>query len=317
VTSGYLVGRGLVQSFLSDASLNPGRFLVSRALKIWPSYYAFFALGTLVACAWIPDQAIGSARELPRYLLFYRNYVGAPDRWPFDHVWSLCVEEHFYLALPLGLVLLRKLGASKAQLGVALVGAVVLGWLGRSGSYWLTRSRDTYAGTHNRIDALALGVLLAYAELRFPLVLRRVRPPTATGVGVLVLALSVGLHASLPDGVFRAVAFHGVVAVGCALVLSGAMRMEWGTWTWPLRLVGYFSYNLYLWHPLVASVTKRHVGESGAAFAVYSAVSLSLAVIATLAIEEPIMSLRPRILERFEASTRRTRAEVSGESSVS
>src|SRR5262249_41464929 len=95
VLSGFLVGGLLFAEWRATGRLNPGRFVIRRMFKIWPSYYFF--LGILVA---ITMRAGWDHRILLPFFLHMQNYWGdigaiAP------HTWSLAVEEHFYILLPL------------------------------------------------------------------------------------------------------------------------------------------------------------------------------------------------------------------------
>lgn len=98
VLSGYLVGAQAFAACLAPGGARWGRFMARRALRVLPTYLAVLGL-----YLWIPAW-----RESPgmqptwQFLSFTANlfpdYVNARA---FSHAWSLCVEEHFYLALPL------------------------------------------------------------------------------------------------------------------------------------------------------------------------------------------------------------------------
>ena len=104
VISGLLVGGLLTKQFQQGEKVNFFKFVLQRGFKIWPSYYTFLLVGTLLAIGLYgksnPEQII-QVWDFKRYVFFYQNYTGQPFHWSFDHVWSLCVEEHFYIMLPL------------------------------------------------------------------------------------------------------------------------------------------------------------------------------------------------------------------------
>ena len=94
VLSGFLVGGLLFNELRGRGKLDVPRFLIRRGFKIWPSYYVYLAaVAVLMARRSVP----GLAASLLPNLLNVQNYFGTP----LQHTWSLAVEEHFYLALPL------------------------------------------------------------------------------------------------------------------------------------------------------------------------------------------------------------------------
>ncbi len=104
VISGTLIGGVLIKRIKSNVRISLVRFILQRGLKIWPSYYGFLLGGSILSYFFIselhPDELI-HGKDLIRYLFFYQNYTGIPFHWGFDHVWSICVEEHFYILLPI------------------------------------------------------------------------------------------------------------------------------------------------------------------------------------------------------------------------
>ncbi len=166
VVSGLLVGGLLTKEFASGGKIHYFKFLLQRGLKIWPSYYAFLGLGTLVAILFYrssnPEQII-PLWDIDRHLFFFQNYTGLPFHWSFDHVWSLCVEEHFYIVVPIMFLVVQACVPRSHRLKtifVLVVLTILAGIVFKHLSYFFTNSKDTYSATHNRIDALAWGVML-------------------------------------------------------------------------------------------------------------------------------------------------------------
>ena len=104
--SGFLITLILIKEKTSTGKVNIPKFFMRRAIRIWPLYYLFIMLGPL---------AIHLARSTasPHYLsniLFYNNFqaIHSVDPWgyPFAHLWSICVEEHFYLVWPIIIALI-------------------------------------------------------------------------------------------------------------------------------------------------------------------------------------------------------------------
>jgi peptidoglycan/LPS O-acetylase OafA/YrhL len=166
VLSGYLISRGL----LADSNLSFGArlkaFWMRRVLRIFPLYYAVILIGTLAAFA-----LRARAPELP-YWLYLQNYALAldvdPERWT-SHLWSLAVEEQFYLVWPLIALAARARRLLSWSLGICAIGIVVrfglvfvLPKLTSLGS--LDLARLAYRATPTRLDGLVLGAFLAAAE---------------------------------------------------------------------------------------------------------------------------------------------------------
>lgn len=123
VISGLLIGGLLNKNLEADRKINFFKFFLQRGFKIWPSYYAFLIFGSLVALCFYhskhQDQII-PLWDMKRYLFFYQNYTGAPFHWSFDHVWSLCVEEHFYILLPILFILIQTFASDVSNLALTV-----------------------------------------------------------------------------------------------------------------------------------------------------------------------------------------------------
>src|SRR5437867_1416823 len=106
VLSGFLVSGLLFHEFKEHGRINFRRFILRRGLKIWPAFYTYILI-TAVLVAFIQYHRAGAFpwRQFVTTSLFLRFYFPSDSRF-FDHIWSLAVEEHFYLILPLALFIL-------------------------------------------------------------------------------------------------------------------------------------------------------------------------------------------------------------------
>ncbi|MBX3192222.1 MAG: acyltransferase [Labilithrix sp.] len=296
VVSGFLVGRPLARTVIQGKRPLVGRFIITRGFKIWPSYYAFIGLGTLMATALYsqthPDQII-TWSHAPRYLLFFQNYRGTPH-WSFDHVWSLCVEEHFYVLLPVSaLVAFRLFGGGSRTIARVAVAGILAGVIAKVAGHRI--GFETHAATHNRVDALSWGLLLAIAHEADWRLLRRIERSRWTPfVGGSIVAVAVLLHAVDASPLFAAIGFHSVLPVGIVLLLAWARTLRTGPRS--VRFVAYYSYNLYLWHaPLVFALRDRF-GSGALGLLLYLSAAMTIAIAATALVEEPCLRLRGRLL---------------------
>lgn len=125
VLSGFLIGQQLLRGWTEEQRPSFGRFYLRRAARILPAYWFVLLLYFLVP-AWRESSGLP---PLWTFLTFTLNLDVNLRQHAFSHAWSLCVEEHFYLLLPLLLALLmRRPSARKAVATVALMvaGGVIL-----------------------------------------------------------------------------------------------------------------------------------------------------------------------------------------------
>src|SRR5262249_22627254 len=151
VLSGYLITGIILRHGAQSGFLV--KFYMRRGLRIWPIYY--IALAVLVCLIMRMPEPL-SLRSLPYYLtytqhfpLYWRN--AAPTLAPFDHTWTLALEEQFYIIWP-ALVLL----AGRKRVVPLCIGVIALAVMAREGGYlaWSAFSERTLLG---RCDGFALG----------------------------------------------------------------------------------------------------------------------------------------------------------------
>jgi len=307
VLSGYLISSLLLAELEKRGRIDLGRFWLRRGLKIWPSY--FVAYGVMVALqswfdlrygSWQPpgtrlDQAVPN-------LFFVQNYVRLETRWFAS--WSLAIEEHFYLLLPLLIVGLaaagRRTAIVHAGVGVALL-VLACRCLARPEA----REVLVYIQTHYRADGLCLGVLLGYLDTyhreRFMALARRHWLP------VILVPAAFALPFYFPWGAgvvetwgltVMSLCFAATVAAAVARDRSGrkvhpVLRPAWLGLAW----VGTYSYTIYL--AQAASIVIAHSGVlrelSGEGFV---AGSLIGGLVLSHVIERPFLRFREQWIPR-------------------
>jgi peptidoglycan/LPS O-acetylase OafA/YrhL len=168
VLSGYLIGGQLLAPLACGYTINLGRFLARRVLRIMPAYFVVLAVYFLLP-SWreYPDMS----QPLWKFLLSVQN-IALHGGTAFSHAWSLAVEDQFYLALPfLLLFLCRRPRAAVIVPCLLVVGGIVLraflaaqnpsvdgGVSFRGFQAWI------YYPTWTRLDPLVFGVALAAIE---------------------------------------------------------------------------------------------------------------------------------------------------------
>ena len=261
--SGFLITTLLLREESRAARIDLRAFWVRRILRIWPLYYVIILL-TFVVIPWLDDglapPGVGEfrARQGVLFLLFAGNWsMGLIGPAPYDTIsvlWSVCVEEQFYLVAPLLIAWARpsrRLGIVAAGMAVAIVGRAALAAL-------LQRQAITpllfQYGTVTQLDTLLAGVLLALVRERRPSALsaRAIHFwEIAAWFGLVAILLRPGLaKGTVPHMTFD---FAAIWAVGMAIVAVAASDKSWTSHVFAYgRLVwlGRISYGLYMYHEI-------------------------------------------------------------------
>ncbi len=245
--SGLLICSRLLDEEATKGRIDWRAFFIRRATRILPPVVLF------LACVW----ALGSAgllfvepRELLASLLFFRNYLPVTDAraWYTGHFWSLAVEEHFYLLLPLLWLAVGSRRLLATLFGLALA---VFAWRAIEARYHLLPFSDAVGfsfRTDVRLDGLLWGCLAALALRWAPgrtLAERLNRPGVAEGLTVLFIVMT-AFSAPLMK-LWQAV----LIALTLLLTTLAQGQSFLGLLEWrPLRWVGRISYSLYIWQQL-------------------------------------------------------------------
>jgi peptidoglycan/LPS O-acetylase OafA/YrhL len=282
VISGYLITAILLDE-QARGKFSIARFYERRARRILPALMFMLACCIPFALAWLlPQDREDFFRNLAATTLFSSNiylwksssyFARHADLKPLLHMWSLGVEEQFYLFFPLFLGIVWRFGrrAIVVMLAVAAVASLLV-------AQWLALIRPTPAFylLPPRAWELIIGCLLA-----FYLEKREAHVPFLGTIGLIAIAAAVGLY----DKTTTFPGFFALVpTLGAAAVIAGA-----GPRTFAGRLlaarpvvgIGLVSYSAYLWHqPLFAFA--RNYGVDPSDFAVMLGLSLLTLVIAYL-----------------------------------
>lgn len=307
VLSGFLIGGLLFAEYREHGRAEIVRFWIRRAIRIHPPFYCFVLVSLL--CAPMFGRHTPWQANLAE-LLFLQNYL--PGIW--RHTWSLAVEEHFYLLLPLGLAMLAYveggvLSTKSLRRVVLAFVAVAMASTAFREQAWLTF--PACARTHLRMDGLLFGVLLAYFNQYYPAQTERIVRRNA-GVILLASLVLVAMTVSRPleSRWMRLFGFSYLYLGFGGIIITACYSTRFAAWSCrraarPLVVIGVGSYSIYLWHYAVRDwlppILKWQFGAKPG-YLVESSVYLllSLAVGLTMArlIEIPAIALRDRLLPR-------------------
>ena len=311
VLSGYLI-----TGILLDSAGRPHyyrNFLVRRSLRIFPLYYACMALYCVLN--YLPSPV--NIRDFLTngnawwYLIYLGNVqTFLQNAWPgaaiLTPLWSLQVEEQFYLSFPFIVKLGRK------RLAWILAGCVIGAPVLRIAlTLFLPRNMmGAYTLMPCRIDALAMGGLVAIAAREWPGRLR------GRWIGWLapISAITVVLFCILWHDTPWSLSMRTVGFTALDLAFTGVLMMLIG-WRQPLLLrlcrmralvwVGTISYGLYLLHLPALVIFRRWLApllgiapDGSAAFFVMNALAITMAWFSWTVFESPILRLRERFIGR-------------------
>jgi len=275
--SGYLITSLLIQGFERSGKVDLKAFWIRRARRLLPALLLMLPVVVVTTAIARPDKLVNTGRQAFYALLYVANWttIARGDDYfqrfsgpgPLDHLWSLAIEEQFYIMWPLLVVALLAL-ALRARLEFGRVPLALVTVLLAAASTWAIvhlydpsamNNTRAYEGTDARAASLLVGALAAMA-LPFDRVAQLSRPwrLALEGVGALGLAgviACIALTNEYSPFLYRG----GELALSAATVALAIAASHPETFVaralgvLPLRWVGARSYGIYLWHlPVVA-----------------------------------------------------------------
>jgi peptidoglycan/LPS O-acetylase OafA/YrhL len=314
--SGYLITDILLSQLSKIGKIKLGGFWLARARRLLPALFVMLAL----VLAWVtifgPAQT-QQFRDSVISAVFYVNnwqqvfgdvsyFARFEAPGPLNHLWSLAVEEQFYIVWPFLLLFMTKVirdrdnpGGVRPKLamwtlGLGLLSAILMAVIYKGGG---TDPSRVYYGTDTRAFELLFGAALAmvWPSRRLS---RKITPQarkTLDGLGVLgllVIAIMIWKTSELDAFLYRG----GFVLLSLAVILvlmaatHPACRLGILLGVKPLRWVGVRSYGIYLWHAPVIVLTNPsdHPGPSLTRAVLQVAAIFAISALSWKFIEEPI-----------------------------
>jgi peptidoglycan/LPS O-acetylase OafA/YrhL len=313
VLSGYLIGSQVLASLQATGRLDVVGFYRRRGVRILPAFLVVFAIYALLP-DWRETPGMQPLWQFPTFT--FNLLFDTSDNYAFSHVWSLCVEEHFYLAFPfLAFALTRRPAVWKfvAVCAVVVLGGMVLrAWLwthvvapvqAAGGNAGLAYLRHLYYPTWSRLDGLLAGVVLAACRVYRPAILTRLRAHTTRLLvtGLVLLAASLVMFDGARTAFWPCVIGYPLLSAAMAVFVIAASG---GTWLARLQVPGAgwlagASYSLYLSHKLVFALVERGLDGRWAddrylRFGLFAAATLAGGALLHYAVERPFLRWRDR-----------------------
>jgi peptidoglycan/LPS O-acetylase OafA/YrhL len=324
--SGYLITTLLRKELDRTGTISLRDFYIRRALRIFVPLYVVYALVSGLAC-FVLHVWPGNRFGFFSMLFYFYNYANVM-RWHawlppgMSVIWSLAVEEHFYILFPLVLLWMtrRRLARSTQTRILVILCVFELVWrfiliaVIREQRLW------TYFATDARLDSILWGCILAlrnnpvfFASKLSPKIhpdrsilpagkRRRYQPLVFAGA-VMLLAASLFPRSVIYKESLR----YTVQALALYVIFSFVIAnirhwsVAWLEWL-PLRYIGWISYVLYLSHDFILSVTvPRFPGRFWISGPIAFVLSVAFATLMRYTLELPLQTLRARFRRVPEA----------------
>jgi peptidoglycan/LPS O-acetylase OafA/YrhL len=304
--SGCLITGLLLRELEATGRVSLTAFWGRRVRRLLPALVVMLVAVTLVVWATSPPDLVRTTlsdgpwvqANLVNWHLLAES-AGYWDRFGsarvFGHLWSIAVEEQFYVVWPVAVVAVSRLTTRRHQ-AVALT-AVLICVASLMAMLALRDDADpsrVYTGTDTRAFSLLLGAVVATSPVRLALVgrLGRCAGPVLAALAAAILAGWV-----LVDGESSPWLFEGGLfahSLACALLIALCVEAPRSTvaraLAWPpLRWVGLISYSLYLWHwPVIVWLSEETSLRSWPLTLAVGVVSTVLAAVSKVLVEDPV-----------------------------
>ncbi|WP_394619346.1 acyltransferase family protein [Lentzea sp. JNUCC 0626] len=298
--SGYLITDLLLREAAATGTVSLVAFWGRRIRRLFPALATVLVVVTVVVWLVAPDDVVrttlGDGPWVQANLQNWHLLAESASYWDrfgasrvFEHLWSIAVEEQFYLVWPVVVLVLARRNGNAVAVTAALVslGSLVL-------MITLFDAADptrAYTGTDTRAFSLLLGAAVAT-----PLVREALGRAVQRWAGGVLMALMAGIAVvwALADGTGSPWLYTGglfahsltaALLVGLCAQAPDALVPRALSWR-PLRWFGEISYSLYLWHWPVFVALAATSGRERTALAF--GVSILLAALTKYLVEDPI-----------------------------
>lgn len=316
VLSGYLIASQLFKKIAEQKNISVKEFFIKRFFRIIPIYLVVVALYFLFPFMHEKE----SLSPLWKYLTFTQNIgLNISEKGTFSHAWSLCIEEQFYLLLPLILVALVYLKKIKKGFWL-LIALFVFGFIIRFYCYqhfvlpagedsWLPWYKYIYYPTWSRLDGLLVGVSLA-ALLQFKPSFSESILKHGNKILIVAVLIFTGTYFLFSDQESLSTSVFGftLVDIGYGFLVLAALSPKCFLYKYESRIttkIAALSYGIYLIHKIVIHVSQNQFAKikitdsSNVMFLICIVTVLIVSIILNETIEKPFLKLRRKVLNKL------------------
>ena len=318
VLSGYLISSLIIKEFRKTGTVNLYNFYIRRARRLLPAVYFMITVGLVVMVLFNEvllrkshlDAIFGYIYSSNWWYIFHKldyfDSFGAQS--PFKHLWSLAIEEQFYMIFPLLFLLVN--GKKKSKDGTyklnknflyVVLGLILVSLIAHILLFDINNISRIYFGTDTRAFSLLVGVVGA---ILYPMerLHSKVTPQQNMIYSILSLVSIAGLitvmiytseyNTWLYKGGFLLVAILGLIVIISSgkqhTLMSKLLSFK------PIVFIGKISYSLYLWHfpVLVLTTPVSEIGNPNIFFVILRIVlTFAVAIVSYVFVETPIRKL--------------------------
>ena len=318
VLSGYLISSLIIKEYRKTGSLNLYNFYIRRARRLLPAVYFMITVGLVVMVLFNEvllrkshlDAIFGYIYSSNWWYIFHKldyfDSFGAQS--PFKHLWSLAIEEQFYMIFPLLFLLVNRKKKSKdgtyklnKNFLYVVLGLILVSLIAHILLFDINNISRIYFGTDTRAFSLLVGVVGA---ILYPMerLHSKVTPQQNMIYSILSLVSIAGLitvmiytseyNTWLYRGGFLLVAILGLIVIISSgkqhTLMSKLLSFK------PIVFIGKISYSLYLWHfpILVLTTPVSEIGNPNIFFVILRIVlTFAVAIVSYVFVETPIRKL--------------------------
>jgi peptidoglycan/LPS O-acetylase OafA/YrhL len=284
VLSGYLITNLLLKEHARSSTISLKNFYIRRAFRIFPAAFVFLAIVTILYWRQMRWYNIAAAA-------LYVTNMDVTRPWIFGHLWSLSIEEQFYLLWPFAL---KKWQSHKSAILIGVFLFTPIFWVGL---YVFKIHNGLVSSLPAHADKLAIGCLLAIFAFRLP----QIKKPFAVLMVFTAVFIPWFPATSPARTLFMLFVLRPLLDLCLAGLVLHVIQFPYRFLNWtPVAWLGKISYSLYLWQELFCSNASLHMG--------YLLVlpALACACISYYCIEQPMLRLRDKWQRSSDAASEAT-----------